>query len=76
MSGVLGRTDALVPPVTELNPAAGNYAAEPPAIRRDEVRRRYSVPPACHRQPALQSLGGVSKTGEVGSMGVGPFSLV
>jgi aryl-alcohol dehydrogenase-like predicted oxidoreductase len=36
---VLDRVDELVPPGTEVNPA-DNYNADPPAIRRKELRRR------------------------------------
>lgn len=36
---VLDRIDELVPPGTEVNPA-DNYNADPPAIRRKELRRR------------------------------------
>jgi len=36
---VLDRIDDLVPPGTEVNPA-DNYNADPPAIRRKELRRR------------------------------------
>jgi len=36
---VLDRIDELVPPGTEVNPA-DNYQADPPAIRRKELRRR------------------------------------
>jgi aryl-alcohol dehydrogenase-like predicted oxidoreductase len=36
---MLDRIDELVPPGTEVNPA-DNYQADPPAIRRKDLRRR------------------------------------